>query len=228
VFTHSALRGEQVKCASIAAIIDEAFLMSLPFERQDVSAAADRHRATRDGVTAGDRFICIYDQTYGSLRLTSHLMNTEVLREVFARACEIARLDPNFRLPPETFAALESMAACVELEPEEVVGAAASGSTPDQFVPVIMPGSMGIDTHKDNEEFEITAVFYSPILARVAYRGHYVSSRKKVQAANHLHSATTVIVRADHIQPLTGESGAGYFNLETGEITTRLPLPGEF
>lgn len=66
VLTHPALTRDQVKYASIAEIIDEAFLMSLPFERQDVNAGADKHRATRDGVNAGDRFVCVYDQTYGS------------------------------------------------------------------------------------------------------------------------------------------------------------------
>lgn len=202
--------------------------MSLPFERQDVSAGADKHRATRDGVRAGDRFVCVYDQTYGSLRLTSHLMKPNVLREVFARAKEIARNDPNLRLSGETLDALEMMADCVELEPESLRGDEGTAGTVGSFVAVIMPGSTGIDTHKDNEEFEVSSVFFSPVLSAVAYRGNYASTRKKAEASNRLHSATIVTVRADHIQALAGESKTGYFSMETGELLNQLPLPGEF
>lgn len=228
VLTHPALTQEQVKCASIAEIIDEAFLMSLPFERQDVSAGADKHRTTRDGVNAGDRFVCVYDQTYGSLRLTSHLMKTEVLRDVFAQARDIAVNDSNFCLDKETLQALFAMADAVLLEPEDLTCPEKSPETNERYSPIILPGEMGIDIHKDNEEFEVDSVFFSPMLQCVAYRGHYVSTKKKEEAATQFHSSTTVIVRAEHIHPLNGESKIGYFSLETAEIINQLPLPGEF
>jgi len=228
VLTHPALLGTQVKCSSIAEVMVEAFLLSLPFDRQDVNAAADRHRAPREGISAGDRFICIYDQTYGSLRLTSHLMRSEVLRDVFARACEIARLDPNLQVSTETLAALEAMAACVQEEPQDVMGTATPSSTPDRFVQVIAPGGVGIDTHKDNEEFEVTSVFYSPIIGKVAYRGCYLTNRTAVRAETARHTATTVSVPADRIVALIGETKIGYFNLETGEVFDEAPLAGEF
>ncbi|OOG85172.1 hypothetical protein B0E41_08725 [Hydrogenophaga sp. A37] len=228
VITHPALNRDQVKGSSIAELIDEAFLMSLPFERQDINAGADKHRATRKPVAAGDRFVCIYDQTYGSLRLTSHLMKTDVLRDVFTRATEIATKDPNFQLGVETLVALQEMANCVLEEPTEVDQADSSMPVSEKYASVIMPGSLGIDTHKDNEEFEIEGVFYSPMFSAVAYRGHYSGTKKKTQHATVRHSATTVTVRADHICPLDGESKTGYFNLETGEMVASDPLPGEF
>lgn len=228
LFTHPALNREQVKSAAIAQVIDEAFLMSLPFERQDINAGADKHRVGRDGVNAGDRFVALYDQTYGSLRLTSHLMKVDVLRDVFARATDIARNDTNFGLDWESLEALIEISTEVANEPQDVVAGVATISLNEQFVPIIMPDSMGIDTHKDNEEFDVAAVFYSPILQCVAYRGNYASSKKKAQSATANHSATTFTVRADHIKALDGESRTGYFCLETGEIVNQLPLPGEF
>src|SRR5690606_21756950 len=72
VITHPNLSNDYVRTSTLAEIIGEAFLMSLPFERQDINAGADKHRATRDAVHEGQRFICIYDQTYGSMRLTGH------------------------------------------------------------------------------------------------------------------------------------------------------------
>ena len=56
---------------------------------------------------------------------------------------------------------------------------------------------MGIDTHQDNDEFEVSAVFFSPVLGAFAYRGIYVSTKEKAMLANGNHSATAVIVRAD-------------------------------
>jgi DEAD/DEAH box helicase domain-containing protein len=203
-------------------------LMSLPFERQDVSAGADKHRATRDLVSAGDRFVCIYDQTYGSLRLTSHLMRIDVLREVFRRATDIALNDPNFQLSKETLSALQEMAKCLDTEATDLVSGEKGIAANEKFVEVILPGSAGIDTHKDNEEFEVEGVFYSPMFSAIAYRGHYSSAKKKAQHETPRHSATTVTVRADHICSLAGESKTGYFNLETGEVVGSAPLPGEF
>lgn len=228
IFTHAALNREQVKSALIAELLDEAFLMSLPFERQDINAGTDKHRATRELVTAGDRFVCIYDQTYGSLRLTSHLMKPEVVRDVFARAVDIALNDPNFQLNEETLAALQEMAGCVGQEPIDLANADRAMPVSERFVPVILPGSIGIDTRKDHEEFEVEGVFFSPLFSAVAYRGYYSAAKKKAQLATATHSATVVTVRADHICQLNGESKVGFFNLETGEIVDSVPLAGEF
>lgn len=228
VFTHPALKREHVKSGLIAELIDEAFLMSLPFERQDINAGADKHRATREPVVEGERFVCIYDQTYGSLRLTSHLMKTDVIRDVFAKAIDIAKNDPNFLLNIETLAALQEMADCVLGEPALVGKTDGVMPSTEKYVPVILPGSIGIDTQKDNEEFEVEGVFYSPVFSAVAYRGQYTSVKRKAQLVTATHSASTIIVRADHICLLDGESQTGYFNLESGEIVKSAPLPGEF
>lgn len=230
ILTHPALNRHKVKQDEIAALIRECFLMHLPFERQDVSDGADKHRTARDGIEADDRFVCVYDQTYGSLRLTSRLAETVVLREVLARAAEIAHNDPNLGFSPQSLEALDEMVASANLEPQLAtssvpsVPTVASGATATH-VHVILPGSMGIDTHQDNEEFEVEAVFFSPMLGTVAYRGHRVSSKKKELAANGKHSETTVIVRADHIAPVQGESKLGWFSLETGAILDEIPSP---
>jgi hypothetical protein len=58
--------------------------------------------------------------------------------------------------------------------------------------------SFDTNTHKENEEFEVEGVFYSPMFSAVAYRGYYSGVKKKTQHAIVRHSATTVTVRADH------------------------------
>lgn len=230
VFTHPALNSEQVKgkCAAIAVLISEAFLMSLPFERQDINSGADRHRITRDPVSEGDRFVCVYDQTYGSLRLTSHLMTKEVIREVLAHAVEVATHDNNFQLGVEACAAIKEMLSCVQLDPINLEQGDAAMPLSERYISVMLPGSTGIDIKKDNEEFEVEGVFFSPLFQSVAYRGQYVVSKKKALRVVAGGSATTITVRADHIRQLEAESTKGYFDLETGQLLETLPLPGEF
>lgn len=228
VLTHPALNREHLKCVSLAEIIAEAFLMTLPFERQDINAGADKHRATRDQVKEGERFVCVYDQTYGSLRLTSHLMKTDVIRDVFAQARDIALNDPNFELNTETVAALEEIANCVQLEPQEIGGEQGSPMLGEQFVRVVLPGSIGINVQKDNEEFEVEGVFYSPQIGGLAYRGKHASEKNKAEKETWRYSKATISVPVKHIIPLDGESEIGYYNVETGELLKHLLMTGEF
>lgn len=227
VLTHPALNRASVKPSSIAEIIGEAFLMSLPFERQDISAGADKHRATRDGVTEGGKFVCVYDQTYGSLRLTSHLMRTEVLRDVFARARDIAINDAGLGLNPATIAALCEMVTCVESDPKKSSERGTAASS-EKFVQIVMPGSVGVNVHKDNEEFEVEGVFFSPQLGCLAYRGKHLFEKRKAEKETWRHGKATTSVPVTHVIPLNGESQTGFYDLETGEIFQSLPLDGEF
>ena len=60
----------------------------------------------RGSFAEGQRFLCVYDQTYGSLRLTSRLMAAGVLRGVLEKAVDIAQHDDSFELLAPTMAAL--------------------------------------------------------------------------------------------------------------------------
>ena len=173
------------------------------------------------------RAVCIYDQIYGSLRLTSHLMKTEVLHNVFARSWEIALHDPNFALNAETRSALEEVTYCISLDPEEISGTGGSTLLGEQWVEIILPGSVGINVQKDNEEFEVEGVFFSPQFSRLAYRGKHLSEKKKVETTTWRHSATTMAVPVELVRPLEGESKTGFYNLQTGEIVDHLPEEGE-
>jgi DEAD/DEAH box helicase domain-containing protein len=228
VLTHPVLNEQDVKPGTIAAIVDEAFLMASAFERQDISAGADRHRATRDGVKEGDRFVCLYDQTYGSLRLTSRLVDPAVLRSVLSYALDIARNDPNFELNSRTLAALEQMVECSAEQPESIGPGGHTLSTGEQYVPIILPGSIGVNLQRDNEEFLIEGVFYSPQLGCLAYRGVHVSDQRRAAMESSRFSKTTIAVAVPHVQPLAGVSSTGFYDVETGEILDHVPVAGEF
>lgn len=69
------------KLEAIANIFFNVFLTNIPFEPQDLNYCIGSFNALNSGgiFGTGDRYICIFDKTYGSLRLTSRLMYQEVL-----------------------------------------------------------------------------------------------------------------------------------------------------
>ncbi|EIM73841.1 putative ATP-dependent helicase [Nitritalea halalkaliphila LW7] len=66
---------------AIANIFFNVFLTNIPFEPQDLNYCIGSFTALNNGgiFDTGERYLCIYDKTYGSLRLTSRLMFQEVL-----------------------------------------------------------------------------------------------------------------------------------------------------
>jgi DEAD/DEAH box helicase domain-containing protein len=228
VITHPALNGEQVRAAVLAKLLEEAFLITLPFERQDISSGSDKIKAARDGIKEGQRFVALYDQTYGSLRLTSHLMKPGVMRDVLARACEIANHDHNFDLNTETLAALHEIAASAEEAPDDLDLGDGNTLSTATHVKVLMPGAIGLNIKRDNEEFEVDAVFFSPQFSSLAYRGWHASTKHRAVAARSGNKPAIEVVPVENICPLEGESSVGYYNLETAEISESIADPAEF
>jgi DEAD/DEAH box helicase domain-containing protein len=66
---------------AIANIFYNVFISSLPYENQDVDSCLGTFNKLNAGnyFNAEDSYICIYDKTYGSLRLTSKLMYQDTL-----------------------------------------------------------------------------------------------------------------------------------------------------
>lgn len=227
IFDHPALSNKNVKTDDIARILFESFLMTVPFEPQDISFGSNKHRSTRDRFKEGDKFVCIYDQTYGSLRLTSKLIEIDVLKRVFENAVDIAKNDPQLQLNFDSFNALESMMECAR-ETAEEVSLIDTADIGDQYIPVIFPGSYGIDIERDNDEFLVESVFYSPRLGGLAYKGKHALEKRRAELENRYHGQVTVIVKAQSIRPLEGISKLGYYDVDTDELIEKLPEAGEF
>ena len=227
LFDHPSLSKPQVKPDAISRVIYEAFLMTVPFEPQDINAGADKHRSSRDGIEEGRRFACVYDQTYGSLRLTSRLVDAETLRKVFRMAVDISETSEQFALNSESVSALRDLAKDAENEPKRMEASAAI-TVDSKYGVVIKVGSYGVDTKKDNEEFWVDGVFFSPQFGELAYRGKHISQKRKAEQENWRHGATSVIVAVKAIEPLGGVSEIVYYDYETGEVLDAIPQEGEF
>ncbi len=222
IFDHPALSRPQVRSDTIASIIYEAFLMTLPFEPQDISSGSDKHRSSREGIDQGCRFVCVYDQTYGSLRLTSRLVEHDILRSVLKLAVTISKNTNLFDLNAESAQALIEIAEASTLEPryKETV---TTVTTESSYGIVIKPGSYGIDIKKDNDEFLVEGVFFSPQFGELVYRGKHSIEKKRAEQENKFHGQASVIIPIKSVEFLDGVSEIAYYNYETGEILMEVP-----
>ncbi len=231
LLSHPALDRNDVQWERVARLLLEAFLLVVPFDRGDVAAGEGRFRQSRPGLAAGDRFIALYDQVYGSLRLTGRLMDGGTLRAVLREALVAARSGPTEALgstDPAAVEVLEEIAAAVESPGEPLlpaisapVPAAAAGagrSTPAAWIAgaaprVIMPGSAGWLLTEANQEFAVEGVFYHP-KDGLRYRGRRAGERRS--------DGLIVSFPVGAVQPIPGVSRMGIYDYDSGEVR---PLP---
>jgi DEAD/DEAH box helicase domain-containing protein len=211
VLTHPVLSISGVKPEEVAKLVYEAFLSVVPFERQDVGIACDKHRVDRGPIAQGQYFIALYDQTYGSLRLSGRLLEDRGLQDVLETAIRLGETSGLKGADPLTFGSLVELHVAATSPPVSIAfgrDSVVSGSM-GGYVEVILPGSKGIDIRHNNEEFFVEKVFYSPSLGGMAYRGKHVSVEAK---------DVSEVVHLESVIPIPGESRLGKYNPDTGEL----------
>jgi hypothetical protein len=85
-------------------------------------------------------------------------------------------------------------------------------SDSEMLLAVIMPGSYGIEVGAGNAEFYVEGVTFVPRLGTVSYRGRYGAGR--------IVAGQAIMIRHDALMPVSGESTMGWYNLDTGEVTS--------
>jgi DEAD/DEAH box helicase domain-containing protein len=209
VFTHPAFSRQGVRGDICADLLYEAFISLIPFERRDVGSASDRHRTDRQWVSSGQVFTALHDQTYGSLRLSSRVLEGEHLPSVLRRLSSLIDTSGIRESEPFTALALEEFSATADATMETIYVDGPAPAASGGKIKVIMPGSRGINIRRNNEEFEVTRVFFSPTLQAVAYRGRHLGTS---------HDDVVEIVPVNNLEPTPGESVAGYYDPETGDL----------
>lgn len=211
LFYHPVFQKENISIKSIAQLLFEAFLMEISFERQDVNSASDVYKGAHPQLPKQSKFACVFDQTYGSLHLTGRLMDLELLRSVFHRAVELASSDPaEIEVNEETLQALIIIMNEMEQTNQSKEVQLAIAASNDNGIRVIVPGSIGLAITKDYRPYLIKSIFFSPKEQTLCYRGRYEDS---------LDDVTNIIFPIEIIAP-TEESQLGFYDLETGELTS--------
>ncbi|MBE0699296.1 MAG: hypothetical protein IH586_20425, partial [Anaerolineaceae bacterium] len=219
VICHPLMAEEGVNLEIIAAILYEAFMLMIPFERQDIGFAADRFRVNRAGVFIADMpFLSIYDQTYGSLRLSSRLLQPGALVRILSEAAFLARAQESLSASPVSLRALAKMALVALREPQvdltfgaEVVDVVRD---PERWERVVLPDSKGLMV-RTNEEFYVLRILKTPV--GLSYEGTPTSM---------LGTSASVMPLLTDVAEIPGESEAGWYDVETGEIEPAASLEG--
>jgi len=217
VFSHPAFNLANVRNDIIANYLFETFLMVIPFERRDLQYGSDKHRLQQGPIAADDRFACVYDQTYGSLRLSGRIMETNTLNQMVSRLEAIMAMEmKDGTLEKNSMTAIALMQILESLAQSEMPLSFDSALMPlpegERFVKVIKPGSKGLDIKKDNEEFFVEAVFYSPVMQGIGYRGkHHSDGRAEM-------SGVAISIPYASLMEIPGESQFALYDLETGEL----------
>ncbi|MEI7672511.1 MAG: hypothetical protein WCK00_10410, partial [Deltaproteobacteria bacterium] len=223
-FTHPAMRRQNVKNEVIAQILFEVFLMVLPVERRDIHFAADRYRVERGPIVEGAKFVAIYDQTYGSLRLSARILEERTLRGILEKMAVVMKLrreEGSLEEDSETAAALGEILACLG-ETSKIISIGVtpdSSDSADHAVRVILPGSKGLNLRNNNEEFFVESVCYCPNYNGLAYRGR---GYEGVTGANQ--DVKTILAIGSLIE-IPGESQVGWYNTECGELHVERERP---
>jgi DEAD/DEAH box helicase domain-containing protein len=220
IISHPALDEPGVELAAIGEFVLEAFLMEIPFDRQDIGVGFGSIRQEVNGFSAGLKFICLYDKQH-SLRLSGELISENAVKQVMDRAHEMCLSIDG--VPPSTCCALRALAD--DGRQTQVKREAAVGIPVDErFVPVLLPGEIGVDVSRDNTDFKVTRVFYHP-LTKLSYRGVHVSDAHRAVGRPRNGDAETILA-VDLLRPIPGQSKLGWYDLHDGEVLEH--LPGEF
>jgi DEAD/DEAH box helicase domain-containing protein len=196
---------------SVARWIFESLLMLAPFERQDLGWAVGRYRGSSTLVEQDARFIVVYDQTYGSLRLSGRLLDHDVCRRVFENACEIAKAQHETdELETDI---LEELARGVSMgAPVLSTGEGLGGHTEhleDERMRVLLVGSRAYDSGNGNSVVEVTGIFLHPSTG-LMYR--YRPTEFDAPAGQ------IYATEVRRLVPVPGEAKHGFYVFDSGDV----------
>jgi DEAD/DEAH box helicase domain-containing protein len=207
----------------VARLLLESFLSIVPFEHRDVNASSGTLRRANPYAPQGSPFLCVYDATFGSLHLSSRLLEPEVLHKVgmllsqtdsqslsedSSEVLDDATVRIACLLGGELCQKQLPMSIQLPAEPDQ-------SSTPDRYVSIILPGSCGLSPSLNEERFIVSGVRFVPSVNCLCYTGHHES---EVNVAED----TTIYMPVSRVEQIPGISKMGFYDLESGAVLTHI------
>lgn len=219
IIAHPALATDNTVLEAVAKLVYEAFLITLPFERQDISYAVGKFKTEKPPyIYEDDRYITIFDRTYGSLRLSGNVMREHMLGQVLDQAIQIAELGhlgagiEGDGIPAEVKEILQELLAATGDKSVTVNIEVPVLPERDQtsLQRVLLPGSIGLVLTNNNKEFHIEKVMFHPRLMCLVYKGSYLLESED--------DSLQTFLPVTHVVEVPGESRIGYYDYENGEL----------
>jgi len=209
LISHPALAEEGVFPPGLAELIYEAFMLLIPYDRQDIGWAADFLRQPRPPFAPeGQPFLAVFDQTYGSLRLSARLLEPGLLGRVLLEACMLAGEMEQLHLNAATRSALGRLTLEALTRPVQPLAFSQTEPiVPAGWEKVVMPESKGL-LLRSNEEFRVVRLMQTPL--GVCYEG--------VPASLSASAATTVMPMMNDVAEIPGESRMGLYDPNNGVL----------
>ena len=207
IFSHPLLNDPSLNIKLLSELLYEAFMITVPYEKQDIFFASDKHLTdVSPYIKQGARFIALYDQTYGSLRLTSEILKQRILLNIFHEAYKLAEIS-NIEVNDSTFSTLETLRNSLDVKGENLIfdfdQSFSIADKDDNIERVILPGSKGLNLNRGNEEFFVDEIFFSPNGLR--YKG-------VTQSLDYLLNKATSMPLVSEVVEIPGVSQIGLYN----------------
>ncbi len=214
LISHPLLQQEGVNHQTLAGWLYEAFFVILPMERQEIGFSADTFRhALKPFIQPGQPFLAVYDQVYGSLRLSSRLLAPQVLPRVLLEACLLTAEDALAEDLLATRKVLAHMTAEAWLTPLQALRLIRRETpTPAGKERILLPGSKGL-LMRTHEEFLVQRL--------VTFGGNLCYEGVPASMAA---SAASSMPQVIDVAEIPGESQIGWYDPITQTIE---PAPVE-
>lgn len=208
---HPVLDRDGVDLDILASLLQESFRLVLPVERQDIDADSDVLRTAWASLEKGRKFLCLFDQAAGSLRLTARLRDPSVLREVLETLAKLATQrdtvpvgNDHRVVSPITKVAARLLRDALQSEPIALSNLDGDDSA---RIPVLLPQSHVRSSERPGEVFEIHAIFPHPVQG-LSYRGMWIQADGTRMKG---------VVAIDTVEPANDGVVRGFYDPETGE-----------
>jgi DEAD/DEAH box helicase domain-containing protein len=193
---------------ALAELLYDVFLLLVPFDQQDIGWAADSFREEHlPTIQAEQPFLAIFDQVYGSLRLSARLLEPGLLGCVLLEACLIAGQQELAAINPPGRQALKQLCRTAFSERvQHMAFGVKELPTPEGAERVILPDSKGL-LLRSSEEFRVVRIIHLP--GSICYEGIPASMAG---------TAATVMPQLADVAEIPGESHVGLYYPESGVL----------
>lgn len=207
IISHFVFNQREVKTHLIAKLILEAYIIFTAKEKQDINFGIDRFIYNRTIEKKGNNFIAIYDNAYGSLRLTKNLMEHETLSNVILKALEWAESGMNLEeeLNEETIEAIKVLSECINKPFVTHENCISSEIIPENCEKLIKPESIGRNI-SNNQEVRIDSIAFLPTIQGLVYKCTNLNNNEKIT------------LKVDFVEEIFGVSNIGFYDMNNAEF----------